>query len=105
MKGLFTNDKSNILPLVGLAVCRFLDQPWTPAITPANVVMNGKYKGLYYLVETVERSGRRVAVSKSGFLIENDAYWWKPGETFFKTSHQARHMGYTFKFFNMTNWQ
>lgn len=98
MKGLFTNDKSNILPLVGLAVCRFLGQTWTPAITPANVVMNGNYKGLYYLVETVERSDRRVAVSKSGFLIENDAYWWKPGETFFKTLHQARHMGYTFKY-------
>ena len=87
-----------ILPLVGLSVCRALDFPWTPNTKFVNVLINGNYKGLYHLIETVERADNRIATDKSGFVIENDAYWWKPNEVFFKTGKQHQCMGFTFKY-------
>lgn len=93
-----TNEESNILPLMGLAVGRVLEQPWTPNIKAVNVMLNGKYKGLYYLIETVERADTRIVTSKTGFVIENDAYWWKPDEVYFRTNRQHPYMGYTFKY-------
>lgn len=93
-----TNKESNILFLVGLAVCRTLDMPWTPRTRFVNLVLNGHYEGLYHLTETVKRSDERVNIGETGFLIENDAYWWKPGELYFKTDKQHPLMGYTFKY-------
>lgn len=92
------NSETNIMPLVGLAVCRALEFPWTPRTRFVNLQLNGKYRGLYHLVETVERGDERVNIGKKGFLIENDAYWWKEGETYFKTDRQHVGMGYTFKY-------
>lgn len=92
------NSETNIMPLVGLAVCRALEFPWTPRTRFVNLQLNGKYCGLYHLIETVERDDNRVDIGKKGFLIENDAYWWKPGETYFKTDRQHAGMGYTFKY-------
>lgn len=92
------NAECGILPLVGLSVCRALDFPWTPNTKFVNVLINGNYKGLYHLIETVERADNRIATDKSGFVIENDAYWWKPNEVFFKTNKQHQYMGYTFKY-------
>lgn len=94
------NNESNILVNIGLAVCRALNFPWTPNTRPVNVVINGKYQGLYHLIETVERADNRIKTDKTGFVIENDAYWWKEGETYFRTEHQVAYtyMGYTFKY-------
>lgn len=76
------NAECGILPLVGLSVCRALDFPWTPNTKFLNVLINGNYKGLYHLIETVERADNRIVTDKSGFVIENDAYWWKPNQVF-----------------------
>lgn len=94
------NEECNILLNTGLALCRSLNFPWTPNTRPVNVVINGKYQGLYHLIETVERADTRIKTDKSGFVIENDAYWWKEGETYFRTEHQKNNtcMGYTFKY-------
>lgn len=92
------NDECNILLVTGLAVCRALDFPWEPRMRFVNVVLNGKYRGLYNLTETVERADNRVKTGKTGFLIENDAYWWKEGEVWFRTTRQNPAMGYTFKY-------
>ena len=94
------NSECNILLVTGLAVCSALDFSWKPRTKFVNVVINGKYRGLYNLVETVERADNRVKTDKTGFLIENDAYWWKDGEVWFKTDHQYSTMGYTFKYPN-----
>lgn len=93
-----SNNESGILPLVGLSVCRAMDFPWTPKTKLVNVMINGNYKGLYHLIETIERADCRIATDKTGFVIENDAYWWKPGEVYFKTDKQHQYMGYTFKY-------
>lgn len=94
------NSESNILLNAGLALCRSLDFPWTPNTRPVNVVINGTYRGLYHLVETVERADNRIQTEDTGFVIENDAYWWKEGETYFQTTYQEgiKSMGYTFKY-------
>ena len=94
------NKESNILLNTGLALCRALNFPWTPNTRPVNVVINGKYQGLYHLAETVERADTRIKTDKTGFVIENDAYWWKEGEVYFRTEHQTAntYMGYTFKY-------
>lgn len=94
------NKECNILVNTGLALCRALNFPWTPNTRPVNVVINGKYQGLYHLIETVERADTRIKTDKTGFVIENDAYWWKEGETYFRTEHQIAntYMGYTFKY-------
>lgn len=92
------NGECNILLVTGLAVCRALDFTWEPRTRFVNVVLNGKYRGLYNLTETVERADNRVKTGKTGFLIENDAYWWKEGEVWFKTTRQNTSMGYTFKY-------
>lgn len=92
------NGSNNIIVHAGLALGQALDFPWTPRTRPVNVVINGEYQGLYHLIETVERADERVKTDKSGFLIEDDAYWWKPGETYFKTDRQHPSMGFTFKY-------
>lgn len=92
------NGRTSISPIVGLATCRCLEMPWTPKTRLVNLVLNGKYKGLYHLIETVERADCRIKTDKSGFIIENNAYWWKEGEAYFKTDHQHQAMGYTFKY-------
>lgn len=92
------NAESNILTRTGLAVCQALDFAWQPRTRFVNLVLNGKYQGFYYLIETVERDAARVDIGKKGFLIENDAYWWKEGEVYFKTDRQHSFMGYTFKY-------
>lgn len=92
--------ESNIIPFTGFALCRALDFDWVPRIRFVNVILNDKYKGLYNLTETVERENNRVKTDKTGFLIENDAYWWKEGEVWFKTNRQIESMGYTFKYPN-----
>ena len=92
------DNEINLLINMGHAVCRALDFPWTPTVRFVNVVLNGKYVGIYNLIETIERADNRVVTGKSGFLIENDAYWWKEGDHYFKTDRQIYPMGYTFKY-------
>ena len=92
------NAQSNILTRTGLAVCAALDFPWEPRTRFVNLVLNGEYQGMYNLIETVERDESRVNIGKKGFIIENDAYWWKEGEVYFKTDRQHSYMGYTFKY-------
>ena len=92
------NEESNILFFTGLAVCQALEFPWEPSARFVNVTLNGKYCGIYRLTETIERDDNRIATSKTGFIIENDAYWWKEGEVWFKTERQHSAMGYTFKY-------
>lgn len=53
---------------------------------------------MYFLYEAVGASEKRVNLNDSGFLIENDPYWWKEKEgEYFKSSHQPYAMGWTFK--------
>lgn len=48
--------------LAGYEISRRIGLTWTPEQTPIELVINGNYKGLYYLCENVRPSVRRVPV-------------------------------------------
>ena len=84
--------------IAGLEAARIAGMPWEPETRFVNVVLNGRYIGLYNLIETIERADARIETDDSGFVIENDAYWWNEGDAYFQTPHQVSAMGYTFKY-------
>ena len=51
---------------------------WNPANRFVNLVINGSYRGIYLLCESVERNPDcRLNVDKhSGYIFECDPYWW-----------------------------
>ena len=89
--------KIDLNTLVGFKVSELLGMEWTPKIQYVNVVLNGDYKGLYILCESVEKSKGRCNVSENGFIIEDDAYWWNE-DVYFKGELLPYYMGYTFKY-------
>jgi hypothetical protein len=89
--------KVDINTLVGFKVSELLGMEWTPEIQYVNIVLNGDYKGLYLLCESVEKSEGRCDVSENGFIIEDDAYWWNEN-VYFKGELLPYYMGYTFKY-------
>lgn len=92
-----TNQESNILNIAGTIVSKALNKEWTPDFTFVHVVINGEYQGMYYLMESVEKGDKRVVIDDTGFLIEDDTFWWNE-EKYFKTDHQKEHEGYTYKY-------
>lgn len=91
-------DGNLVFTMAGLELARLVGMPWEPETSFVNVVLNGKYVGLYNLIETIERSDSRIQTSDNGFVIENDPYWWNEGDAYFKTTHQQRVLGFTFKY-------
>ena len=83
--------------VAGAQTARACGVSWQPEGRHVAVVMNDKYMGTYYLVEAVSAGKHRVDIDDSGYIAENDAYWWKPGETYFKTVHQQFDLGWTLK--------
>lgn len=77
---LIKDEESNLISLnslVGFKVGELAGLQWLPQLEYVNVVMNGDYKGVYMLMESVKEGSRRLDVSKdSGYIIEYDSYWW-----------------------------
>ena len=83
-------DPTMMRTAVALRISRLVSMPWTPKFRMAEVYLNGKYAGLYYLVEqkepdrenkvpiTVVEAGQ----TDGGYLLElddkedGDAYFW-----------------------------
>lgn len=83
---------------IGFKVCELLDYCWTPAWRYVNVLFNGEYRGVYMLAENVRRNTLcRIDVSKDGFIVERNAYWWNEPVSF-ATQSMGTHMRYTFKY-------
>lgn len=71
---------------VGFTISRMLKLPFTPAQEPVELVLNGDYRGLYFLTETIRVDGNRVDVTEQedkapegsdvtgGWLVEIDNY-------------------------------
>lgn len=70
---------------------------WQPQFKPVNLMLNGDWLGCYYLFESISVGPHRLAIDETGFLIENDAYWWKE-ESYFQTPYQRYDIAYTFKY-------
>lgn len=81
----------------GLKIGELVGLGWEPKWEYVNVVLNGKYKGDYLLLESVEREKGRVDIDKTGYLIEDDAYWWNE-DVYFKGNVLWYKSGFTFKY-------
>ena len=96
---LLINDETGQLnTMVGLKVSELLGLPWTPGFRFVNLTLNGDPQGLYLLIESVKRKESRLNVSKSGYIVEFDPYWWNESvwfETLMTTSNDAK---FTFKY-------
>ncbi len=82
----------------GMWVNELVGLDWTPQCQYVNVRMNGEYRGVYLLCEAVERNTDcRINVSKTGFIVELDAYWWNEGGAYVPST-LAPVWNYTFKY-------
>lgn len=70
----------------GFNLGRRIGLPWTPAMQPVEVVINGDYRGLYFLTESIRIEKDRINISElvdectepslcsGGYLVELDNY-------------------------------
>ncbi|MCD8298022.1 MAG: CotH kinase family protein [Prevotella sp.] len=90
-------DETNLTNnMVGVEVSKQMNFAWIPTCTYVNVVINGTYRGIYYLSESVKRDSKcRIDVEKeTGYIIENDPYYWNE-DLYFNSSFVYN---YTFKY-------
>lgn len=90
------NHETNLIPLFAHALARYVGMPWQPEGRFVNVVINDQYRGIYLLLETVDKGDSRINVAEDGFIIENDPFWWSEDDKNFRTHHQMTHMRYTY---------
>lgn len=99
------NDKNwvllndNQLKLVtGFEISRLLEEDWTPEGMYVNVILNNDYRGMYYLVESIDRNEKsRINVSEEGFIVEHDAYWWNEDGAYILSEFNPS-LNFTFKY-------
>ncbi len=88
----------NINTLIGFKTSELLNMEWTPQYEFVNVIFNDDYRGLYLLVEAVERNTDcRLNAGKTGFIAELDAYWWNEDFAIPSILHTPD-LSYTFKY-------
>ena len=94
-----TDEMYSILNImVGLKINEMMGLSWTPASRYVNVIINGDYRGVYALTESVRRNTDcRLNVDKqTGFILEYDPYYWN--EELYVESSIPSNMHYTFKY-------
>lgn len=88
----------NVIKIVtGNLLGKIMNMVYVPGYDFVNLVINGDYKGFYILTEGVEKETGRCNIDDSGFIIEDDAYWWNTS-TYFKGEILPDPVGYTFKY-------
>lgn len=93
---LLGNGSMKLKCVAGTATALECRLAWEPKGRHVAVIINDSYMGLYYLTESVKAASKRVDIEDTGFIVENDAYWWKPDEVYFKTEFLPSYMGWTF---------
>lgn len=93
------NNTNTLNTLIGMKVSELTGVQWVPQLQYVNLVFNGEYRGLYILIEGVERNETaRVNVDKDGgYIVEADPYWWKE-DVYFDTGYTGMDKKYTFKY-------
>lgn len=95
---LINYEKGPLNTMVGLKVNELLRLQWTPRFRYVNLTLNGNPQGLYLLIESVKRKASRLDVSKSGYIIEFDPYWWNEDVWFETLITQSKDAKFTFKY-------
>lgn len=73
-----------------------LNDKWVPSFEYCNMSINGDYRGVYLLCESVKKSKGRINIGDGGFLFEYDAYWWN--EPMYIPSRWNYEFQYTLKY-------
>ena len=97
------NSGTKLNNYLGQCASEYCDMEWVTESKYVNVFMNGDWKGLYTLSEPVSRKASHGLVSKNGYIIEDDAYWWNADGIYFKLGNQVSELGYTFKYPSLTS--
>lgn len=66
--------KIDLNTIVGFKISELLGMEWTPKSQFVNLIVNGDYKGLYVLVEAIDKDAGRINISNNGFILEDDPY-------------------------------
>ena len=90
--------RSYLKTYFGFELGKLVGMEWEPRMRFVNVMMNGDWKGLYILCESVKRHPKRVAIDEDGFLIESDGYYWKEKGAVFRSPLLSTKVGFTFKY-------
>lgn len=86
--------------VTGKAAAEVCGSEWQPDLRFVNVMVNGDWKGMYMIVEAVDASCEgRCKISKEGYLIENDPYYWNE-DVYFDTDYKGmfEFKNWTFKY-------
>lgn len=89
---------------VGDAIADAVGTQWSPDYAYVSLYVNGDYRGLYVLSESVkEGNGEgeeqwRVPVRDSGYVFECDAYWWNEEFSFSTPLTENTPMHFTLKY-------
>lgn len=89
-----------IFPMTGFKMNELLGMSYAPQRCHANVFINGDYRGIYFLMESIEQNEQcRVRINKDhGYLVERDPYWWNEDFYFTTSSYSGPTYCYTFKY-------
>lgn len=97
------NNGVNLKTYIGDYVGALCGMDWQPQMMFVNVILNGDWKGCYCLTEAVSLESSYGLVSETGYIFENDAYWWNSDDLYFKLDNQQYQFGYTFKYPKISN--
>lgn len=90
-------DPSDLHTHIGHEIGRLVGQDWNPTGEFVNLLVNGDYRGLYWLGESIERNETaRIDVGETGFIAEYDPFWWN--EDYFILSQDNPRFNYSFKY-------
>lgn len=101
---LLLNYGSDGYRIFGDAIADGVNTEWSPDYCYITLYINGEYRGLYVLSESVEEgSGNeedkwRVNVDADGYVFECDAYWWNEEHYFSTPLTENTPMYFTFKY-------
>ena len=85
---------------VGFSLSKHIGLPYTPHRVPVELVLNGDYKGLYFVTETIRIDNDRVNIHEQedgetdpslitgGWLVEIDNYWEDGNISFYEDNGQ-----------------
>lgn len=91
----------------GFTLSRMLGMPWTPESQPVELVLNGDYRGLYFLTQNIRVDKDRVNITEQedlattdvdgGWLVEIDNYDSDPHVTVFENGNTESPIWFTYK--------
>lgn len=91
----------------GFALSRLLGMPWTPESQPIELVINGNYRGLYFLTQNIRVDKDRVNIVEQddlattdvdgGWLVEIDNYDTDPHVTVLENGNANHPIWFTYK--------